>query len=300
MDERTLLELIGERLEMAGDDAAVIGEHVLTIDMLHERADFPPGTTRYTMGWRTIGVSLSDIAAMGAAPQAAVGVYGAPTLARAEIESFLDGAEAVCGQTDCQYVGGDLDQHQELTVVGAVFGATGETDPVYRSGANIGDRVCVTGTLGRSAAAVSLFETGAHERANDLFQFQPRVSVGQQLAPYATAMIDSSDGLVRSIHQLAEASGHGIAIESDRVPLDPAVDAVAATNAEREQLGLFFGGDFELVCTIPSEQFSAAQAATTAPLTDIGTVTETGVQMDGNPLPDQGYDHGEDEPANTG
>jgi len=85
--------------------------------------------------------------------------------------------------------------------------------------------LCVTGEWGgRSAAALRLFKRGddeAVERANDLFRFTPRVADGLALADRATAMMDSSDGLARSLHQLAEASGVGFELDPDRVPVHP-------------------------------------------------------------------------------
>ncbi|MFT4923457.1 MAG: thiamine-monophosphate kinase, partial [Haloarculaceae archaeon] len=79
MDERDALGRLDTLLPDAGDDAAVIEDLVLTTDMLHDSTDFPAGTTRYTAGWRAVGASLSDVAAMGADALAAVAVYGAPT-----------------------------------------------------------------------------------------------------------------------------------------------------------------------------------------------------------------------------
>ena len=78
MDERAALALLSAELEDAGDDAAVVDDLVITTDMLHERTDFPAGTTRYTAGWRAVGASLSDVAAMGAEATAAVAAYAAP------------------------------------------------------------------------------------------------------------------------------------------------------------------------------------------------------------------------------
>src|SRR6056297_378522 len=212
MDEQAALGLVGARLGAAGDDCAVVDGQVITTDMLHERTDFPAGTTRYTAGWRAVGASLSDVAAMGAEATAAVAVYAAPEFDEAELGAFLDGATGVCDAVGAEYVGGDLDGHEEFTVATT---ALGETDaPVLRSGAEPGDAVCVTGTLGRSAAAIDLFREGAHERANDLFRFTPRVADGVALAPHATAMMDSSDGLARSLHQLAEASDCGVDVDA--------------------------------------------------------------------------------------
>jgi thiamine-monophosphate kinase len=291
MDERTALGMLGDRLSHAGDDAAVIDGLVVTTDMLHETTDFPAGTTRYTAGWRAVGASLSDVAAMGAKAVGAVAVYGAPQFDEQEVLAFVDGACDVCEVVDASYVGGDLDHHGEFTVATTAVGRT--DNPVLRSGATVGDAICVTGTLGRSGAALRLFERGDIERANELFRFEPRIAAGQALAPHATAMMDSSDGLARSLHQLAEASNCGMAVESP-LPIDEAVDAVATNETERRELGVYFGEDFELVCAVPEEELAAARTASPSLLTRIGTVVEDGVTLDGEPLPDRGYTHAGD------
>jgi len=288
MDERAALALLADRLPV-GDDAAVVDGLVLTTDMLHERADFPAGTMRYTAGWRAVGASLSDVAAMGATATAAVAVYAAPAFDADELRAFVDGASDVCEAVDAAYVGGDLDTHEEFTVATTALGRA--DDPVYRSGASPGEAVCVTGTLGRSGAAMRLFESDP-ERANELFRFRPRVAAGRVVAPHATAMIDSSDGLARSLHQLAEASDCGFAVESDRIPVDSAVREFATDAADERDLSVFFGEDFELVFTLPEAALAAVVDASPTPVTRVGTTTDEGVRMDGEPLPDRGYTHG--------
>ena len=291
MDERAVLTLVADALPAAGDDAAVLDGQVLTTDMLHETTDFPTGTTRYTAGWRAVGASLSDVAAMGATATAAVAVYAAPEFEETAVGAFLDGARDVCAAVGAEYVGGDLDQHEEFTVATTALGTTDA--PVRRVGATPGDAVCVTGTLGRSGAALRLFERGETARANDLFQFTPRVAPGRAAAPNATAMLDSSDGLARSLHQLAEASDCGIAIASP-LPVDDAVRAVADDHGEVRELGAFFGEDFELVFTVPDDAVADVQAACDVPVARIGEVTaRSTVTLDGDPLPDRGYTHGE-------
>jgi thiamine-monophosphate kinase len=287
MDERAALARLADLLPAAGDDAARVGDLVVTTDMLHETTDFPAGTTRYTAGWRSVGASLSDVAAMGADALAAVAAYGAPTFEFEEITAFVEGAGDVCEAVGAAYVGGDLDGHEEFTVATTAIGQT--DSPVSRDGARPGEAVCVTGTLGRSGAALRLFEAGETDRANDRFRFQPRVAAGRALAPHASAMMDSSDGLARSLHQLADASDCGFAVESP-LPIDDVVADVAPD--ERRELGVFFGEDFELVCTLPEEGLDSAREAVPCGLTRIGTVTEAGVTLDGDSLPDRGYTHG--------
>ncbi|MFB6143103.1 MAG: thiamine-phosphate kinase [Halorientalis sp.] len=292
MDEQAALALIAADLPAAGDDAAVVDGLVLTTDMLHEATDFPAGTTRYTAGWRAVGASLSDLAAMGADATAAVAVYAAPAFAEGDLRDFLEGASDVCDVVGAAYVGGDLDTHEEFTVATTALGAT--EDPATRDGASAGDAVCVTGTLGRSAAALELFERGDVERANDLFRFTPRVEAGLALAPRATAMLDSSDGLARSLHQLARASDCGVALESP-LPVDEAVRDVAADEQAVRELAAFFGEDFELVFTAPPDRLDDLRGACDVAITRVGTVTDadSGVTLDGDPLPDRGYTHGE-------
>jgi thiamine-monophosphate kinase len=150
----------------------------------------------------------------------------------------------------------------------------------------------VTGTLGRTGAALRLFEQGAYDRANARFQFEPRVRAGQVLAPYVSAMMDSSDGLARSLHQLAEASDCGFAIEWDRIPIDETVREMATTDTEVHEFGLYTGEDFELVFTLSRDQIDAARDASPVPVSIVGEVTDHEVTIDGEPLPDRGYTHG--------
>ncbi|WP_226039453.1 thiamine-phosphate kinase [Natrinema sp. DC36] len=301
MDERAALGLLSDELAAAGDDAAVVDGLVVTTDMLHERTDFPNGTTRYTAGWRAVGASLSDVAAMGAEATAAVAAYAAPEFDRDELLDFVRGASDVCERVGTEYVGGDLDGHDEFTVATTAIGRTDE--PVPRSGARPGDIVCVTGTLGRSAAALEYFERAAEragdgdrlrERANDLFRFEPRIETGRALAPHASAMMDSSDGLARSLHQLAEASGCGFAIDSDRLPIDDSIRDVTDSDDEALELATTFGEDFELVATLPEDALAAVRETADVSLSVIGVVCEAedGLTMDGEPLSDRGYTHG--------
>ncbi|WP_299268651.1 thiamine-phosphate kinase [Halorientalis sp.] len=290
MDERAALAMLTDNLPAAGDDAAVVGEQILTTDMLHDTTDFPAGTNRYTAGWRAVAASLSDVAAMGAEATAAVAAYAAPAFDPDELRAFVRGAQDVCTHVEAEYVGGDLDGHEEFTVASTALGRT--TDPVRRSGADPGDALCVTGTLGRSGAALRLFERGDYERANDLFRFTPRVVPGLAISSSATAMMDSSDGLARSLHQLGEASGCGFAVETP-LPIDDDVDDVTDDPTDRRELGVFFGEDFELVFTAQPDSLPGLRDVCGVPITRIGAATDGGgVTLDDVALPNRGYTHG--------
>lgn len=291
MDERDALVTLAATLPAAGDDAAVIDGLAITTDMLHERADFPDGTTRETAGWRAVGASLSDLAAMGADATCAVAVYAAPEFDETELSAFVRGASEVCELVDAKYVGGDLDEHTEFTTATTAVGRVEE--PLRRDGAEPGDAVCVTGELGRTAAALRRFAGGDAEAGNDLFRFTPRVAAGRALRGHASAAMDSSDGLARSLHQMAGASDCGFAIDWDRLPVHPAVDTVAESEADRRECAAHVGEDFELVFTTPDPGAAlAAIEETGTAATVIGEVTENGVVADGEPLPDRGYTHG--------
>ena len=291
MDERSALRSLAAALPAAGDDAAVIDGLAVTTDMLHERSDFPPGTTRYTAGWRAVGASLSDLGAMGAEATCAVAVYAAPEFDPDELDAFVRGASEVCRRVGGEYVGGDLDEHTEFTTATTALGRV--DSPVYRDGAEPGEAVCVTGELGRTAAGLRRFEAGDTAAGNDLFQFTPRVAAGRALRGFASAMMDSSDGLARSLHQLAEASDCGFAVEWDRLPVHPAAEAVATDEADRRELAAHVGEDFELVFTTPEPEAAlSALSETGTTATVIGEVTADGVTADGDPLPDRGFTHG--------
>ncbi len=293
MDEKEALKWLNTRMPV-GDDCFILewgGKKLLvTTDMLHRRTDFPAGATSYTIGWRSAAVSLSDLAAMGGDPKALVIAYGDSEFEREGLEEFLSGAEAVCTRHGARIVGGDLDRHDELTVVTTALG--GAENPVTREGAVPGELVAVTGGLGRTGAALELFESGNLDRANELFQFDPRVDLGRKLGPLASTMMDISDGLARSLHQLAETNEVGFRISSDKIPYRAVLEEIVGSREEKEELGLFTGEDYELLLTSPEEnRFDLAKAGAAI----IGKVTEEGVEIvrgrEVTPLPDEGYVH---------
>jgi thiamine-monophosphate kinase len=104
-------------------------------------------------------------------------------------------------------------------------------------------------------------------------------------------MMDSSDGLARSLHQLAAASDCGFAIESP-LPVADVVGEFAADADERREMSVFFGEDFELVCTLPEDRVQAVREQMAVSLSVVGTVTEAEITLDGEPLPNRGFTHG--------
>ncbi len=289
MDEWDALDVVRDLVTAAGDDAAVVDDLLLAMDMLHAESDFPPGVTPYTVGWRTVACAMSDIAAMGGEPRAALAAYAPPTFEESDLRQFLTGAHDAMEAIDAQFVGGDLDIADEFTTVGVALGAADR--PVRRSGAQEGDRVLVTGRLGRGAVGYRDFERGEPETGNDLFQFVPRIAAGRHLAPHASALIDSSDGLARSVHHLSTASDCGIDLIYEDIPFHERLGDIASSPTEKRELGLHWGEDFELVATVPPHALEAALGDAPVALTTIGTVTRSGVTLDGEPLPNRGFTH---------
>ncbi|MDY6775908.1 MAG: thiamine-phosphate kinase [Halobacteria archaeon] len=285
MEERKLLDRLSRELGV-GDDCAVLefggdeAKALLTTDMLHRKTDFPEGLEAEVMGWRGVGASLSDVAGMGGDPVASVLAVGVPGLEEETVEAIIKGARDVCEEVSAEYVGGDLDSHDELTVTSTVLGRA--ESPVRRSGAEVGDAVCVTGELGATALGLRLFEEGENETANGLFRFEPRVAEGIEISEYATSMMDISDGLSVSLHQTAEASDVGFEVESERIPRVDGVDLEEA---------VFTGEDFELLFTAPRDRLDEISAEFTV-IGDCVDETE-GVSIDAERLEKRGYQHGD-------
>jgi len=290
MDEWKLLECIRDRVPKAGDDCAVIpfGDTnlLITTDMLHRASDFPPGTTPYTIGWRSVAASLSDIAAMGGRPLAVVLAASAPSW-EGVFDGVLSGAQDACEEVGTRLVGGDLDSSSELFLTSTALGEAAR--PVLRSGARPGDLLCLSGPLGRTAAALRLFELGRLKEANRLFRFTPRVKEGLKLSSLATSMIDISDGLAHSVHLLARASEVGFLVDPSRLPLLPELEEFLPKGEALEK-ALYFGEDYELLYTMPPELFRPELGI------PIGEAVEGGVWLvqEGKreKLPDRGWAHG--------
>ncbi len=289
MRETSVLQLIAKRVG-AKDDAAIVPfkdtNLILTTDMLHRQTDFPLGTKPRTIGWRSVAVSLSDLAAMGARPLSVLLALGDPELDQELVEGVLDGALACCEQSAAKLVGGDIDRQSELTLVSTALGEA--VNPVLRNGARVGDAICVTGQLGRTAAGLRLFSAKQYYAANDLFCFPPRTDWAMNLTGLATSMIDISDGLAHSLHLLASQSGVGFHINWEYLPIMPALAKMVYEDALRQAV-LFTGEDYELLFTVPVEAIERIDHS--VKFTVIGRVLQEETLLDNSQLPDRGYEH---------
>ena len=284
MDDRELLRVVSAVIgpENTRDDCAVVpcGDRmmVITTDMLHRSTDFVPGMTDWQAGWMSAAVTLSDIASMGAAPKyllIAVGLDDWKSLAR-----VMQGAKDCCMRYGAGIIGGDIDHHDELTIVTTGLGLVDRQNLVRRTGARPGDLVCITGTPGQAQAWLD----GYHQFEKALFEPQPRVEEGQILGRAGvSAMMDDSDGIALSLYDLMSVNDCGFSLDSSNLPLPEGIPAVQA-----RELALYGGGDYELIFAIPAGKFPVAGVPSTA----IGTVIpEKKVIVDGRLLQKRGYQH---------
>jgi thiamine-monophosphate kinase len=284
MDDRALVRAIRAIIgtDATDDDCAVIDDGmnylVMSTDMLHETTDFPGGMTDYECGWMAAAVTLSDVASMGAYPIALVMAVGVDRAER--VEEITRGADACCRAYGCRLMGGDLDAHAECTLVSTGLGRVSRDCLVRRRGAQPGDIVAVTGTPGQAQAGLDGYS--AHWQA--LVTPRPGVFEGQHLGRAgATAMMDVSDGLAISLHDLAEASNVRLDVEAAAIPRPKGVP-----DEDAARYALFGGGDFGLLFTCPADLFPVSGVNATG----IGRVSAgTGVYLDNVALEKGGYSH---------
>lgn len=265
-----------------GDDAAVVrspaGSLVVTTDTLVENVDFLPGEDPVRLGRRAVSVSLSDLAAMGAWPDFFLLTIGFPESASDELPLLLARSAARRGEEfGAALVGGDLSRAAEIFLSVTVWGRPcGEV--VRRSGARPGDVVFLSGWPGEAAAglAVARARAGGDRSAGGagwtpeelavpdetrlLAAYrdpEPRLPLGRAIAreALATAAIDVSDGLGADAGRLARASGVRLVLESESLPISPALAAFAElAGRDALEMALAGGDDYELLFTTPSDR----------------------------------------------
>lgn len=291
------------------DDTALLDGLVLTHDTIAEGVHFLPSDPAASVGWKLVAVNLSDLAAKGATPAAAL-LSLALSGDDAWDMGFLDGIEAACESYGLALVGGDT----IALPAGAprVFGLTaigraGERVPL-RSGGKDGDVLWLVGTLGDSAAGLELLCTD-HESTGPLVDVYrrpvPQLAAGQALAVHANAMMDVSDGLLLDAMRMAEASALNAEIDLDAIPLSKAFVAERSGDLAARLFAATGGDDYALLVAMPVEvdplRLSLPRGTTIA---RIGTLAAEGsllsLSSGGSPvpLPEQlGHEHRSNSPA---
>lgn len=313
LTERELIARIAKLLARPGDktivgagedDCAVLdiggGDYLLiTTDMLHRKTDFPLSMTGRQIGWMSIAVNLSDLASKGAQPLGVVMAMGIPPKTELGfIEEIARGMDECAEKFGTQIIGGDTDSHDELTMAGTAFGLVRRDLLIRRSGAKAGDLVCVTGYLGTAGAALIALDKEipvSQVILKALFEPFPRIYEGMTLVESraVTSMMDISDGLALSLHDIGKVSRVGFKIYENRLPILPAVKKLLK-GEELLDAVVYTGGDFELLFTVTPEKLEKVKKA--CPLTVIGEVVEGGFSIeraDGRieELKARGYEH---------
>ena len=262
-----------------GDDCAVLrGEgrnHSLLFktDAVVEGVHFSPGERPEWIGRKALARALSDLAAMGAVPLAAVITLGvAKSESVARLRKIYRGLELLAKKYRVNLVGGETTRAKELFLNVALLGECRGYRPILRSTARAGDFIFVTGKLG-----------GTQERRH--LVFEPRLAEGQWLAQHgmATALMDLSDGLGADLPRLAGASGVGFQLEPEKIPRASGATLSAAMND---------GEDYELLFTVKPARAKTLKKKWpfATPLHCIGVMGRRGVESRGS-VGVYGFDH---------
>ncbi len=248
-----------------GDDAAVVEParnrlDVLSVDALVEGVHFdrrftPPDA----IGHRALAVNLSDLAAMGAEPRLALLSLALPSaFPLDDFDEMIGGFARLAARHRLHLAGGNLTRSPGPLVVDVtVSGTVKPRRAITRAGARPGDRLYVTGALGAGAAGLEMLRAGepAAEEGPTAWYLrpQPRVRVGALLGRNraVSAGLDLSDGLADGVRRLAAASGVGILLDGDALPIDPAARAWFERQGDPIERAIAGGDDYELLVAVP-------------------------------------------------
>lgn len=270
-----------------GDDSAWVrtrsGSCLLTADLLIEGVHFDlKWTSLYALGYKTLAVNMSDIAAMGGTPTYLLLSLGIPaTFESDDVEEFYRGIRTLAVRSGVALVGGDTSVAKSFFISACLVGEAPHR-PVTRSGAQIGDDIYVTGTLGDSALGLKLLKKKSPALKQPAAKFllsrhhfpTARVQAGATLAKekLARAMIDISDGLIQDLGHICKASRIGAIIAEEKLPLSAAYCSL--TGRDRTEHALIGGEDYELLfCARRRDRpcIENLQGQFNVPVTRIGT-----------------------------
>ena len=269
-----------------GDDCALWrakpGEElVMTVDAVVEDVHFTKQFTPEEIGHKALAVNLSDLAAMGAKPEAFLVAIAMPDRWLAKLPGIARGMSRLAKRHGCQLAGGNMSRARELSITVTAIGSVPRGRALLRSGARPGDRLLISGSLGGAAAGLRVSKASLRARQR---KPEPRIALGLLARSVAHAAIDISDGLVQDLSHVLDASKVGAALVEAAIPV-----ARGATLADV----LSGGEDYELLLAVP-EQKVAPLVRTSKQrglaLAEIGRVTRrVGVHgLSGAP---PGHDH---------
>ena len=244
-----------------GDDAAALSlpeGHLLHIsaDTAVEGVHFLASLSPADVAYRSVMAAASDLAAMGASPQALLLALTLPEADRVWLEGFSRGLAEARTAIGAPLVGGDTTLGS-LSLTVTVLGSTPADQYLTRSGAQPGDRLCVSGTLGDAAAGLAVLsgqlavdESAAAFLTTRYTRPSARLALGEALRDCATSCIDLSDGLLADAAHVATASGVGLEIDSALLPLSETLRSSADLDQSLDW-ALAGGDDYELLFTLP-------------------------------------------------
>jgi thiamine-monophosphate kinase len=272
-DDAAAIEPVRGALEVLTTDAQVEGVHF-------DRRFVPPDA----IGYRALAVNLSDLAAMGARPRAALLSLALPdSLEVMAFEQIIDGVLSLAARYGVTLIGGNITRTTgpmvlDVTAIGAVH----RRKILTRAGARVGDEVYVTGTLGGAATGLLQLRDGLDGGAGAARYLRPdpRVRAGMLLGRNraATSCMDLSDGLADGVRQIAQASSVGITLDATAIPIAEACrEWLSRHGRDPVDFALRGGDDFELIFTSPPRQAGRLRAVRRQlgdlPITRIGVVT---------------------------
>lgn len=274
-----------------GDDCAVLPKDaetdlVITTDLLVEDIDFRLEWSKPEfIGHKSLAVSLSDIAAMGAKPVWSMISIGVPAkIWKTDfVERFYDGYLKLAKKFNVELVGGDVSKTPDKIVIDSIVaGEVEKGKAVLRSGAKVGDLIFVTGTLGGAAGGLKLLENGIRIDSAEIWQknlllkqLTPFPQNGQDLSKLASSMIDISDGLSSDLMHLCESSKVGAKIYADKLPFHKNLKSISDDFDEQLNFVLNGGEDFELLFTVnPKKKIHLEKLIKNGRISYIGEVTQ--------------------------
>jgi thiamine-monophosphate kinase len=254
-----------------GDDAALLKlpkgtDLVAAVDTIVSGRHFPEGSDARSVGHRALAVNLSDLAAMGATPAWATLALTLPGADPQWLQGFSAGLLDLADANAVALVGGDTTRGP-LTVSVQLLGHAPHGAALRRGGAQPGDLLVVSGTLGDAGAGLMFATAPPATPSRDVmeliqrFEFpSPRVQLGVSARGLASAAMDISDGLAGDLPKLARASGLAAHVTVERLPISAALRAVASAEQAREW-ALCAGDDYELLLAVPPKRYPDLQAA---------------------------------------